>query len=102
MTPEQSLKEPPLLFIVKPEAGCQGKGIFIVQKLDELQARIDNRIAHRNQQRNDYLDARETADTQARHEGKVYPSDMGAANDQGVAVSEEKDKRLNLDNTFVV
>lgn len=35
-TPEQSLADPPVMYIVKPEAGCQGKGIFIARSLQEL------------------------------------------------------------------
>lgn len=36
MTLEQSSADPPVMFIVKPEAGCQGKGIFIAKNLEEL------------------------------------------------------------------
>jgi len=36
MTQEASNADPPVMFIVKPEAGCQGKGIFIARNLDEL------------------------------------------------------------------
>ena len=36
MTQEQSNQDPPCMFIVKPEAGCQGKGIFIARSIEEL------------------------------------------------------------------
>jgi glutathione synthase/RimK-type ligase-like ATP-grasp enzyme len=29
------------MFICKPEAGCQGKGIFIARKIEELQSKIE-------------------------------------------------------------
>ena len=36
------------MYIAKPEAGCQGKGIFIARSLDELKVRIDATL-RRNQ-----------------------------------------------------
>lgn len=36
MTESASSQNPIALFICKPEASCQGKGIFIVRKLDEM------------------------------------------------------------------
>ena len=44
MTQEQSDADPPVMYIVKPEAGCQGKGIFIARKLEEMQLRIDKKF----------------------------------------------------------
>ena len=44
MTQEQSNADPPIMFIVKPEAGCQGKGIFIARTLNELKERVDNNL----------------------------------------------------------
>lgn len=32
------------MFIVKPEAGCQGKGIFIARSLEELKKRVDQNL----------------------------------------------------------
>lgn len=37
--------DPVCLFIVKPEAGCQGKGIFIAKSIDELRRRIDQNLS---------------------------------------------------------
>lgn len=36
MTEEESEKDPPVLYICKPESGSQGKGIFIMSKIEEL------------------------------------------------------------------
>jgi hypothetical protein len=36
MTEEQSLIDPVLLFICKPESGSQGRGIFISQNIEEI------------------------------------------------------------------
>ena len=44
MTQEQSNADPPIMFIVKPEAGCQGKGIFIARTLNELKERVDSNL----------------------------------------------------------
>lgn len=41
MTQEQSALDPPVMYIVKPEAGCQGKGIFIARTIAELTQRVD-------------------------------------------------------------
>ena len=40
MTKEQSDDKPPVIFIAKPEAGCQGRGIFIAKNLEILQQKI--------------------------------------------------------------
>jgi len=50
MTQEQSDADPPVMFIVKPEAGCQGKGIFIARKLDELHSKIKNKFQYKKQE----------------------------------------------------
>jgi len=41
---DQSAHAPPVMFIVKPEANCQGKGIFVVKTLDELKKKVDQNL----------------------------------------------------------
>lgn len=41
LTQKESDQDPPCMFIVKPEAGCQGKGIFIAKTLQEVKLRCD-------------------------------------------------------------
>ncbi len=67
ITPEQSAQDPPLMFIVKPEAGCQGKGIFIARRIEELQARIDTKFKNKSKELEEYLRQEESAETQARY-----------------------------------
>jgi tubulin polyglutamylase TTLL6/13 len=50
MTQEQSDLDPPVMFIVKPEAGCQGKGIFIARKLEEMQFKISKKFTLKKQE----------------------------------------------------
>ena len=51
------------MFIVKPEAGCQGKGIFIARRIEELQARIDNKFKNKSKELEEYLRQEESAET---------------------------------------
>ena len=64
MTAEESAADPPIMYIVKPEAGCQGKGIFIARKLEELQSRIDQKFKAKMKEYDEYLKAEECLDTQ--------------------------------------
>jgi predicted ATP-grasp superfamily ATP-dependent carboligase len=41
MTEEEAEKSPPVLYIAKPEAGCQGKGIFISSNFELMKAKLD-------------------------------------------------------------
>jgi biotin carboxylase len=59
--------DPPIMYIVKPEAGCQGKGIFIARKIEELQAKIDKNFKQQNQAFDQYLKAEESYDTAVRY-----------------------------------
>jgi predicted ATP-grasp superfamily ATP-dependent carboligase len=63
MTAEQSAADPPCMFIVKPEAGCQGKGIFIARKIEELQQKIDKNFQNQQKQFDAYLKQEESYET---------------------------------------
>ena len=41
MTELEAKKEPPVLYIAKPEAGCQGRGIFISDNFDQMKQKLD-------------------------------------------------------------
>jgi len=41
ITEQEAEKMPPVLFICKPEAGSQGRGIFISNNFDQMKAKID-------------------------------------------------------------
>jgi tubulin polyglutamylase TTLL6/13 len=36
MTEDESKEDPPVMLICKPEAGCQGRGIFVARKVEEV------------------------------------------------------------------
>ena len=55
------------MFIVKPEAGCQGKGIFIARTLNELKDRVDNNLKRQMKEFELYLKAEENYDTAQRY-----------------------------------
>ena len=55
MTAEQSLADPKVLFIAKPEAGAQGRGIFLAKSLDHLRTQIDERFRKQMKEFEDYL-----------------------------------------------
>lgn len=91
MTQEQSNADPPIMFIVKPEAGCQGKGIFIAKSIEELQRRVDISLKRQVTAYNEYLKAEENFDTAQRY-GDKEKKDL---------VEEAPDKPLK-DNSYVV
>ncbi len=51
------------MFIVKPEAGCQGKGIFIAKSLEDLQKRVDSSFKRQQTQYEQYLKQEENYET---------------------------------------
>ena len=51
------------MFIVKPEAGCQGKGIFIARTLNELKERVEKNFQRQQREFEQYLKAEENYDT---------------------------------------
>lgn len=55
------------MFIVKPEAGCQGKGIFIARTLAELKERVDKNFVRQQREFEQYLKAEENYDTAIRY-----------------------------------
>jgi len=44
-----------LIFICKPEASCQGKGIFICKKLDDLREKLNSNLLEQKVQWDEYL-----------------------------------------------
>ena len=42
ITQEESDQNPPVTFIIKPDANSQGKGIFLTTKFEELQQKVDS------------------------------------------------------------
>lgn len=63
MSEEQDKKEPVVLFICKPEASCQGKGIFIVKRLDDMRLQLNSQLQAQLKQYQEYLQAQEYYDT---------------------------------------
>ena len=55
MTEEQNEELPPVLYIVKPEAGCQGKGIFIARNFEQLQSKIETLNKKHQKELEDFL-----------------------------------------------
>jgi hypothetical protein len=51
------------MFIIKPEAGCQGKGIFIAHRLEDLQNRVESNLKRHNAAYNQYLKQEEAYET---------------------------------------
>lgn len=51
------------MFICKPEAGCQGKGIFIARKIEELQSKIERNFKEQKTAFEQYLRQEEMYDT---------------------------------------
>ena len=41
MTEKEAENTPSVLFIAKPEAGCQGRGIFISNNFEQMKQRIE-------------------------------------------------------------
>jgi hypothetical protein len=54
-------------FIVKPDAGCQGKGIFIAKSLQELKYKVDLNLQRQQKEFDEFIRAEECADTQQRY-----------------------------------
>lgn len=68
------------MFICKPEAGCQGKGIFIARKIEELQTKIDRNFREQKTAFDQYLKQEEMYDTAQKYgstrERNFYQSDL--------------------------
>ena len=50
------------MYIAKPEAGCQGRGIFIARSLDELKQRLDGNLKRQQTVLNEQLKQEEASD----------------------------------------
>lgn len=70
MTQEDSNADPPVMYIVKPEAGCQGKGIFIARTIDELRSKIDKKFQKQLTAFDQYIKAEENYETAQRYGDK--------------------------------
>lgn len=54
-------KRPPqILYICKPEAGCQGKGIFITRKLEDLREQLNGQLQEMKEQWDEYIKSVDT------------------------------------------
>lgn len=56
-------KEPLVLFICKPEASSQGRGIFIFRKVDEMRQTLNRELQAQHKQFNEYIQAQQQYDT---------------------------------------
>jgi len=48
---------PPVMLICKPEAGCQGRGIFIARSCEQMQRQIDEYFVRKAKEFEEYLAA---------------------------------------------
>ena len=64
---EQSEDKPPVIFIAKPEAGCQGRGIFIAKNLEILQQKIQSSQLKAQKELEEYIKQEEHFDTAQRY-----------------------------------
>ena len=101
MTAEQSLLDPKVLFIAKPEAGCQGKGIFLAKGLDHLRSQIDERLKKQMKEFEEYLRLEEHFDTAMNYS---HCTTAASSNNQSSGDSKfvEAPAYYNKDNTYVV
>ena len=110
MTKEQSDDKPPVIFIAKPEAGCQGRGIFIAKNLEILQQKIHQQQQKVQKEFEEYIKQEEHFDTAQRYSnlnsvnaqaGSNFAHQDSGISEQrgGVEPPEKVDKSLS---TFVV
>ena len=52
-----------VLFIAKPEAGCQGRGIFISNNFDQMKAKIESNTQKHRREYEEFLKTEEQNDT---------------------------------------
>ena len=57
MTEEESKMHPPVMLICKPEAGCQGRGIFIARSCEQMQRQVDEYFVRKAKEFEEYLAA---------------------------------------------
>jgi tubulin polyglutamylase TTLL6/13 len=63
MTEDEAKEDPAVMLICKPEAGCQGRGIFIARSCDAMQLQIDEYFSRKAKEYEDYLKAEASYDT---------------------------------------
>ena len=56
-----------MIFIAKPEAGCQGRGIFIAKNLETLQQKIQSSQLKAQKELEEYIKQEEHFDTAQRY-----------------------------------
>ena len=63
MTEADAEKTPTVLFIAKPEAGCQGKGIFISNNFEQLKLKVETNTKKHLREYEEFLKQEEQNDT---------------------------------------
>ena len=55
LTQAEADKDPTVLYICKPESGSQGRGIFIMDKIEDLRVTLNKNAEQNKKNLNDYL-----------------------------------------------
>ena len=63
MTEQEAENTPSVLFIAKPEAGCQGRGIFISNNFEQMKQKIDVTTQKHKKEYEEFLRQEEQIDT---------------------------------------
>lgn len=87
-----------MLYIVKPEAGCQGKGIFLVKNLDDLQRRTDNMMRTQKKEHIEQVQKEEDQNQAKKYQGAVQEE---AENPHSELIHVEPKRQLH-NNSYVV
>lgn len=70
---KESAEAPAVCFIVKPDAGCQGKGIFIARSVQELRCKVDLSLQRQLKEFDQYLKQEECFETQQKYSDELPP-----------------------------
>ena len=80
MTEKEAEENPSVLFIAKPEAGCQGRGIFISNNFEQMKQKIDESTRKHKKEYEEFLrqeEERDTAQTYS-HTNTTASSNVGS------------------------